>query len=416
VPTPADLGDVAAAGLVDGESVKISGRILESGRFLAVGTKVVPLSPCQLEPLAWVELSGLWDAATGTLRVTGHRPLRPAPGCEGVPALPEMAAARDPSRLCAIVQRAALARALRQELESEGYVEATTPMVQASAEMCAVDQVAIGPIRGRTYYLRTDPEEYLKRYLAAGLGGVYEISTNVRLDPADARHLVEFQSCEFYRRTMGFDEAISFADRLVRNSLAAVGDAAGAQVPLPRIRYRDLILEATGIDVLAAEASSCEGLRSAIANASLTLEVEAGVAGWRRSWLEALLDAHLDALQEPCWLTHYPAELALSARLDPSDSRLALRAELFFPGGMEVAHVYENLIGGALRPRYAERSRHRSACGLPPVPPNEGLMASAELLMPPMAGGALGIDRLLMLARGDEDVGHGLLFGREIEN
>jgi hypothetical protein len=47
------------------------------------------------------------------------------------------------------------------------------------------------------------------------------------------------------------------------------------------------------------------------------------------------------------------------------------------------------------------------------VPTNEALMASAEAGMPPMAGGAIGIDRLLMVARGDEEIGRGLLFARE---
>ena len=53
------------------------------------------------------------------------------------------------------------------------------------------------------------------------------------------------------------------------------------------------------------------------------------------------------------------------------------------------------------------------AAGLPYVPTNEGLLRSAELGMPPMAGGAIGIDRVLMVARGETRVGAGMLFARE---
>jgi elongation factor P--beta-lysine ligase len=114
------------------------------------------------------------------------------------------------------------------------------------------------------------------------------------------------------------------------------------------------------------------------------------------------------------WVTHFPADLALSSRLDPADHGRSLRAELYLPGGLELAHVYEVLVGPEeLRHRYEARRSHRVAAGGTHVPTNEGLMMSAEIGMPPMSGGGIGVDRLLMAARGDARIGAGLLFARE---
>ena len=144
-------------------------------------------------------------------------------------------------------------------------------------------------------------------------------------------------------------------------------------------------------------------------------QIDGERAEWKREWLEALLDTYvLPQVSQPLWITHYPAELALSARLDPDNPRRALRAELFLAGGLELAQTYENLTAPVeLRTRYDARRAHRVAAGLPYVPTNEGLLRSAELGMPPMAGAAIGIDRALMVAWGDSRVGAGMLFARE---
>jgi len=73
---------------------------------------------------------------------------------------------------------------------------------------------------------------------------------------------------------------------------------------------------------------------------------------------------------------------------------------LYLPGGFELAHFYENIVEpDALILRYRERLEHRLAAGMPSVDLNIALQTSALLGMPPMSGIAIGVDRLLMLAR-----------------
>jgi lysyl-tRNA synthetase class 2 len=122
----------------------------------------------------------------------------------------------------------------------------------------------------------------------------------------------------------------------------------------------------------------------------------------------------LPAIAVPTYIVDFPSELGLSARPRPEDPRVSLRAELYFPGGWELAHLYENLTEpGPLRERLTERRRRRVLNGYPDVSLDEGLLGSAALGMPPMAGLAIGVDRLLMVVLGEAKVGEGLLFARE---
>ena len=116
----------------------------------------------------------------------------------------------------------------------------------------------------------------------------------------------------------------------------------------------------------------------------------------------------------PVFVVDFPVDLGLSGRERRGVPGACHRGELYLPGGFELAHFYENITeAGELRRRYAGRLEHRIASGLPSVPLDEDLMRSAELGMPPMSGFAIGIDRLLMVALGADQVSTGLLFSRE---
>jgi lysyl-tRNA synthetase class 2 len=417
------IHDLATGGASHRQAVRVTGRVLprHGGLALADGPVVVEIAGADPPPYAWVTLTGEWDAVRAHLDVRDTRVVRQPDREPAAGAAPDLDAAREPARLQAVVDRAAAVAELRRMLEEREYLEVTTPTLQTAAEMSFVAQAVTEPIGGRRFYLRTDPEEHLKRYLTAGLPAVYEISTNVRGDPEDRWHLTEFQSVEYYRRLVGFDEALELADVLIGSILTAVargpvewrGTTIDPRDRFPRLTFAEAFTETIGVDVESDECASAEGLVDALRSGGATCHVEGDLARWRRSWLEEALSRHvLPRLDRATWVTHFPADLALSARLDPDDPRRSLRAELFLPGGLELAQVYENLTEGAeLRARYESRRAHRVAGGLPYVPSNEGLFESAHSGMPPMSGGAVGLDRVLMVARGDQAVGAGLLFG-----
>ncbi|WP_242910559.1 amino acid--tRNA ligase-related protein [Actinomadura terrae] len=422
----ATVASVCAGETAHGDEVRVVGRATTAGPSLltlADGPETVTVTGADAPEGAWVGVTGQWDAAACALRASEvtviKQALRPASG----PIAAEFAWMRDPGRLQAVIDRAQMMNLLRTRLSDRGFVEAVTPFLQAQAEMGHVEQAMTEPIGGRRFHLRTDPEEYLKRYLTAGLPAVFELSTNVRAETPDDGHLVEFYSLEYYRRLMTFEESLTLSDELVRECLRRFGGDGlrweGAPVrvnrPFPRVTYSELFKSTFGVDILAEDTRSAAGLADALRAAGCEIKLPDPLVPWRRAWLEEAMDAHvLPGLRQPLWVTHFPADLALHTRLDPSDERVALRSELYFPGGLELAHAYENLVDGPeLRARYDARRSHRVASGMPHVATNEALMISAEAGMPPMSGAAIGVDRILMVALGRDALGAGLLFARE---
>ncbi|HLQ11724.1 MAG TPA: amino acid--tRNA ligase-related protein, partial [Steroidobacteraceae bacterium] len=104
---------------------------------------------------------------------------------------------------------------------------------------------------------------------------------------------------------------------------------------------------------------------------------------------------------------------AALARLDPADSRVALRFELYLRG-VELANGFEELTDATeQRARFLENQRSRAARGLSVPAIDEFLLAALDFGLPPCAGVALGIDRVLMLGSGARRIGEVLAFGSE---
>ena len=101
-------------------------------------------------------------------------------------------------------------------------------------------------------------------------------------------------------------------------------------------------------------------------------------------------------LERPVFLYDYPAEHGSLARLKPQDPSVAERFELYI-GGLELCNGFSELNDAAeQRRRFAAEQALMQARGTPVHPlPEKFLEALSH--MPPCAGNALGIDRLVML-------------------
>ena len=98
----------------------------------------------------------------------------------------------------------------------------------------------------------------------------------------------------------------------------------------------------------------------------------------------------------PIFLYDYPASQASLARLKAKDPSLAERFELYV-GGLELANGFSELTDvPEQRDRFLREQHQRQELGKTPYPmPKKFLKALAH--MPPCAGIALGVDRLVML-------------------
>lgn len=306
--------------------------------------------------------------------------------------------------LDAIRARANLYATIRRFFAEREVLEVDTPVLSAAAvsdpHLDPMQSHFIGPgaANGLPLYLQTSPEYAMKRLLAAGSGPIYQLAKAFRNGEAGRRHNPEFCMLEWYRP--GFDDR-----QLMDEVQALVAEVLGRD-DFERISYRELFQRELGIDPHVATAVQ---LRP-IACARLGIDFDDDN---RDSWLLLLFSEVLEPLlQRPTFVYDFPATQAALARVgvDEQQVKVARRFELFV-AGVELANGYHELTDGDEQARRfvadAEQRRH---LGKPVYPADQHLVDALRAGLPPCAGVALGVDRLLMLALGVDAIDQVLAF------
>ena len=248
------------------------------------------------------------------------------------------------------------------------------------------------------YFLHTSPEFAMKRLLAAGSGDIYQICHVARGLERGRQHNAEFTLIEWYRVGFTLEQLMNEVEALVREILGPVAEGLRSL----RVTYRDAFMQELGFDPFAAtrevlEAAARELGFQTSGDATVLSEIE------RDELLELLMGARIGPRLGRNALTfvhRYPASQAALARLDPEDSRCALRFELYCQG-IELANGFHELASSReQRARFEQDRAERSRRQLPVSPLDERLIAALEAGLPDCAGVALGFDRVLMLATG----------------
>ena len=269
-----------------------------------------------------------------------------------------------------------------------------------------VTDVAIEPLvveRGASLraprYLQTSPEYAMKRLLARDRQPIYQLARAFRDGEAGSRHNPEFTLLEWYRPGFDHHQLMAEVADLVQHCLG--------QRPVQRFSYRELFREYLQVDPLRADVGALEGLARE--------HVDTGaMPGDRDLWL-ALLMSHVIEPQLAgagmVFVYDYPASQAALARIVEADGiEVGQRFELYVDG-LELANGYCELLDAAeQRRRFGLDNARRREHGQPEHPLDERLLAALEHGLPPCSGVALGVDRLLMLATGGDDIRKVLAF------
>ena len=298
----------------------------------------------------------------------------------------------------------------RDYFQERGYQAVHAPSLMAESTTdpnIALFKTRYAPLAGAgtpdTFYLQTSPELALKRALVAGAKAIYHVGSVFRNGESDATHSPEFLMLEFYRVGATLHDLMNETEAFV-HALATEAKSQGFQPnpsmhhPFNRLRLPDLFSEATGVDLL----KSFEG-------DDLANRLEAKGSGpfpegsdYEEVFHQALVEKVQERLQSipSSFLYDYPAPLALLSRLDESDPRIARRVEGYI-GDIEIANGFEELTDAeAYRKRFLTDQAVRKSRNLPVPPLPERFLTSIASGLPPCAGIALGMDRLVQLAIG----------------
>ena len=299
-------------------------------------------------------------------------------------------------------QRAAMLTAIRAFFAERGVLEVETPALSSAS----VTDPAIESIVARArslgqgaQYLQTSPEFAMKRLLAAGSGDIYQLCRVFRDDELGRWHQPEFTMLEWYR--VGWDEQqlMTEVGELIEAALhAAVPGAASAARRVVRRTYAQAVHSVLGAPP---DAPTAELVRRL---AKQGVDVPQGLSQ------DAVLDlafgtvviASFD-LRAVTLVYDYPASQAALARVKPTTPPVAARFEAFC-GGVELANGFHELNDAAeQRRRFLSDTATRRAAGRHAPPLDEDLLRALPSL-PDCAGVALGFDRLVALATGQNEL------------
>lgn len=276
----------------------------------------------------------------------------------------------------ALEARARIVQTIRAFFVEQDFLEVETPhRIPVNAPELHIDAERSGE-----WSLHTSPELCMKRLLAAGYPRLFQICRVWRAAERGSRHLPEFTLLEWYRRDADYQALMDDCEALVRRLVPA----------------GELSVNGTAI-ALAAPWTRLTVTAAFSSYASLSLE-EALAAGRFDEILSREVEPRLGQLR-PTFLYDYPAALAALARRKEADPAVAERFELYI-AGVEIANAFSELTDPVeQRQRFSADEAARRGGGKAPLPLPEPFLAELASL-PPSAGIALGVDRLVMLLTG----------------
>ena len=302
--------------------------------------------------------------------------------------------------------RARLLQRIRAFFQAREVLEVETPLLSRAAvtDPHIESFVVQDPQRGMPRYLHTSPEFAMKRLLAASSGSIYQVCKVFRQGEAGRQHNPEFSMLEWYR--LGFDhqQLMTEVDDLLRELL----DGYLALTDTLRLSYRDAFQRYAGLDPLTA---SIPELQATVRQRGI--DVIGLDQSHKDPWLDLLMTHVVEpALPQDCpvFIYDYPASQAALARIRQEERPVAERFELYL-GGMELANGFHELTDAVEQgQRFEADLASREGMGLPRVPVDDRFLAALKSGLPPCAGVALGIDRLVMLAAGVKSISDVLTF------
>ncbi len=309
------------------------------------------------------------------------------------------------------IARTRIVTAVRRALDSDGFVEVETPVLQPR----------YGGAFGRPFvthhnqldqdlYLRIATELYLKRLIVGGLERVYEIGRVFRNEGVDYKHNPEFTMLEWYEAFADYRDTMERFERLIETvALEVLGTT--------KVSYREheIDLKAPWKRVKLVDALTEHGVWSTDeAELRATLEQRGIDTTQDKTWSQlvdhALTNYVEPRLIEPTFLYDYPVALSPFARLAEGSDEIVERFEGYI-GGTEICNAFSELNDSEEQAsRFAMQAAEGAGGNVEAEPGDPDYVEALSYGMPPTGGLGMGIDRLAMVLLGRDSIRDVVLF------
>ena len=320
------------------------------------------------------------------------------------------------------VKRTKIVSEIRRFLDEREFLEVETPTLQpiyggANARPFVTHHHALES----DFYLKISDELYLKRLIMGGFEKVYEIDKDFRNEGVDRTHNPEFTMMECYQAWADYHDMMELTEDLY---IAVVQALFGGttityhdqtihfEKPWKRQTMAESIKEHLHYDVTT---MSDDDLKKAITQSQVKYEGEPTLTGVAAGFVRGIAIATLfeaveKKLIQPTFITDFPRETCVLAKPHRQDATLIERFEAYI-NGWEVANAYSELNDPQVQMQGFESQVIAKQSGDEEAHPlDRDYVEAMEYGMPPTGGLGIGIDRMVMLLTGAQNIRDVILF------
>ncbi|HYL12739.1 MAG TPA: lysine--tRNA ligase [Terriglobales bacterium] len=325
------------------------------------------------------------------------------------------------------LKRSRLVQSFRRFMDSRGFVEVETPMMQPiPGGAVARPFITHHNTLDMKLYLRIAPELYLKRLTVGGLDRVYEINRNFRNEGLGWRWNPEFTMLEFYQAYADYREVMELTQNLLTQ--AAIDVTGGTKVKFgeheidwatsnwQRLTMRQAIIkywpETAGAKPQMSDFATHDSVKALVerfnkAHAHMAYDPNEPAGKTIANLFEAVVEEHLT---QPTIIYEFPLVVSPLSKKKADEPDWTERWEIF-AGQMELANGFSELNDPEdQRSRFEQQLKERERGDEEAHQMDEDYIRALSYGMPPAGGVGVGVDRVAMLLTDSHTIRDVILF------
>lgn len=325
----------------------------------------------------------------------------------------------NPGKMKMMQFRSNFLQTIRDFFYQQGFIELDVPSLVNAAGM----EPHIEPFtthfsekdgRSESFFLHTSPEFALKKMLTAGFEKIFYLGHVFRNGENTPLHTPEFTMLEWYRAYQDYtsimkdcEDLLSFLTLQLQSKWSTIWrDDDLLQRDWQFRSLADIMLEKCGLVL--------DSIREEDQDAMLKIIRKQGIADGEKHWpiddLFFLLFINMVepwlGKEEPTILKDYPLWLASLAKRKEKKPDFVERFELYIDG-IELANAFTELNDPNEQLQRLDKEKTlREVLSRTEIPIDDDFIGALRVGMPPAAGIALGVDRLIMVCSKQEDIRH----------
>ena len=235
------------------------------------------------------------------------------------------------------IKRSRIIKAIRNYLDTQGFMEVETPMLVSNAGGAAARPFETHfNALDEDFKLRISLELYLKRLIVGGLERVYEIGRVFRNEGLDTRHNPEFTLMELYQAYTDYHGMMDLTENMFRHVAQEVlgtttivynGVEMDLGKPFERITMVDAVKKYSGVDFT--EIKTLEEARAIADEKHVEYEERHTKGDILNLFFETFVEEHLI---QPTFVMDHPVEISPLTKKKPGNPDYVERFEMFMNG------------------------------------------------------------------------------------